>query len=141
MTDLEQFEGRDVLGVAIIVRKAGDGLSSALDMEPIELQLGDHAGVLIQGKVTAINFVEVKGVENAYRRVHVITTEAAQVFDADQTAELMEDHLNRLAEHKAAKEKAKEEAAGIYQLGDEADDEADAGDYDAEGYDDEDEQE
>lgn len=55
MPNLRKFEGRDTTGASIKITNAGDGLSQAMEIEAIELRLGDKVYVVLETEVSAIS--------------------------------------------------------------------------------------
>lgn len=88
LVELGDFEGRTIESIKFIVTKAGDGLSEAMDIEPVALEIGDEAGVLILGKCAKVRFQEhkyAKGEEvfDGLDRVQIFETAGAVVLPAD----------------------------------------------------------
>lgn len=113
---VKKFEGRAVVSSKLSIRGAGEGLSQALAMDPIELHVDDEVYVLLKGKVRNIAFpqYDTKDSDNEdLCREHILDTEHATIV----TAEFAEAEV---AASKEALTKKLEEAAGILRLGDEA---------------------
>jgi hypothetical protein len=53
---LNRFEGREVVDTKMKVTNAGDGLSAALEIEPVELHLRQTVQVLLECEVTRVAF-------------------------------------------------------------------------------------
>lgn len=53
------FEGREVKGIKAIVRKTGDGLSAAQEVEPVEVHVGDRVFVIAELACRKIRFDDV----------------------------------------------------------------------------------
>jgi hypothetical protein len=54
MTKLGRFEKRDIVGMQIAIHKTGDGLSAAVEVEPIELHVGDRGYIVMEYVVVNI---------------------------------------------------------------------------------------
>lgn len=81
MTDkLRKFEGLEVLGTAIAITGAGDGLSKALAIEPRELRTNETVFVVIECNVGAVAFVPVKD-SNGVQRKHTLKAGTATIVD------------------------------------------------------------
>lgn len=81
---LKKFESRQVAGSRIKIVGAGDGLSDALDIEPIELTHGAEVFVLLRTTVRDVDFVpRKKGDYSILDRAHVLSTEQAVALGAD----------------------------------------------------------
>lgn len=78
---LSPFEGHDVVGSRIKITRAGDGLSEALKVAPVELFSGDAVFVVLQGEVGPISMVPDEN--GNYVRVHTVVTEKMALIDAD----------------------------------------------------------
>jgi len=99
------FEGHDVVGTAIKVTKAGDGLSPALKVEPVEYELGEEIHVVLKTRVANVQFVPSKDDANNLIRLHTIETSEATVVEGTKVKGLL-----------AAQRKKIEEAEGISKL-------------------------
>lgn len=104
MTDLGEFEGSPVLGSAIAVRKAGDGLSEALKLDPIVLHQREKVYVVLECEVGPIKFVPVKDTDGV-RRVQDLIAGTATIMDAPVVKEAIEAQADRI-------QHAKDQAAG-----------------------------
>lgn len=71
MPDLQPFEGRDVLGTTIAVTQAGDGLSKAMSVDPVEIPLGAIVHVVLECEVSKIRHEEIKDTDGV-QRVHIL---------------------------------------------------------------------
>ena len=103
-TRLSQFEGMDVLSTTVAIRKAGDGLSAAVKVDPVELHHGETVYVVLETVVEKIRHDPVKDTDGL-QRVHLLVTEAATIVDSGLVAEYLEQQKVRI-----------EEAAGIARL-------------------------
>ena len=81
MADLAPFEGRDVLQCSIKVTNAGDGLSTALNVEPVEYHQADTVYVLLETEVARVSYEPIKDTETL-RRVHTLRAGIGTVVDA-----------------------------------------------------------
>lgn len=99
---LKKFEGREVIGTAISVTNAGDGLSANMAIEPQEMQLDEEVIVIMRTKVSKIQHTEVKDTTSLIR-THVLKAGNAIIADAE-LVEIVETALaaqdEKLAEHK-----------------------------------------
>ena len=80
MTTLTPFDDRDVVETTVRIVGAGDGLSEALNVDPVELHLGDRVHVVLRGEVTAINHKPVKD-SDELRREHTIRASFGTLVD------------------------------------------------------------
>ena len=104
MTSLTPFEGKPVLSTTVAIRKAGDGLSAALKVDPEELHHGETVYVVLETVVEKVRFDQAKD-GDGFVRVHMLATENATLVDAA----LVSSHL-------AEQKKRIREAAGEYEL-------------------------
>jgi hypothetical protein len=119
--DLSPYGGRAVIASVIRVKKAGDGLSSALTLDPVEYAIGESGRLLLDGEFTSVTYEEVPNAGGALRRVHTFTAEVGVMVDADVGATM-------IAEQKERIRKAKDAAKGIISLPLEGDGEPGDGD-------------
>lgn len=119
---LTPFDGSTVLSVGIAVTGAGDGLSEALAVDPVEYHLGEIVHVVLECEVAKVRFDPVKD-SNGVRRVHFFKAGNATIVDGSLVADALESQQRRI-----------EEAAGVHrlELGDELSRQHEAGDH-AEG--------
>jgi hypothetical protein len=104
MTSLTSFEGRPVLSTTVAIRKAGDGLSAALKVDPEELHHGDTVFVVLETVVEKVRFDQAKD-GDGFVRVHMLATENATIIDEAIVGAHLADQKKRIRE-----------AAGEYEL-------------------------
>ena len=97
MTKLGEFEGKDVVSLSLIIKKAGDGLSKAIEVTPEILQLHDSVTVVLQGPVTGIKFKEIKNA-GVLERVVEVTTENAAIVDESVVAAALAETQKKIDE-------------------------------------------
>lgn len=107
---LTPFDGRDVISSAIKITKAGDGLSTALQVEPGELHVGDEMHVVLKCVVGDVAFKPVSDTD-CLTRVHNLVTQEATFIDGKQVAKLLDEQRRKI-----------EQAAGIERIPFEDDD-------------------
>lgn len=134
MTTLNSFEGSEVVGTRIVVAKAGDGLSQALDMAPEELHTGDEVFLLLKGEITDVTFKPSKDAPECRIRVHRFLTESGMLVDGDVGERIMEAQEASLAQWREQQRLAEEEAAGVQRMfpSDTDDDETEFDEFDEE---------
>lgn len=86
---LGDFEGRPVLGTAIKITNAGDGLSAALAVDPVIHHLDDDVYVVLKTKVSNVAHPPVKDT-NGVSRMHTLKTIEATVVDGEMVADMLE---------------------------------------------------
>lgn len=105
MTTLSEFEGHNVVGTTIAVTNAGDGLSSALKVEPREYEHNETVHVVLECEVAKVRFDPSKDDPDDLIRVHVLRAGLATIVDEEQVRPML-----------AAQKKKLEEAEGVQQL-------------------------
>lgn len=96
--DLDPFEEKPVNRCAVKITKAGDGLSDALKVDPLELHIGDRVFYVLEGEVGQVLFRRIHPASNELERVHVVITQRITAVDgADVQAYLddAEQHVKR----------------------------------------------
>lgn len=103
---LHQFEGRDVVDTTVAITKAGDGLSAALEIDPVELHHKQIVQVVLECEVGAVTFKAATEGEGLIR-VHKLVTSRATLIDRDHPlySETM-GALNNMTERLAREGKA-----------------------------------
>lgn len=102
--NLGEFEGRAVLGTAIKVTNAGDGLSAAVAVDPAIHHLGDKVFVVLETEVSNVAHPPVKDTAGV-SRLHTLKTVAATIVDEDMVRDVLDAQRVRI-----------ERAAGIHEL-------------------------
>lgn len=100
-TDLGTFEGKEVIGTPMVVRKAGDGLSKAMDVAPEVLHHGERVFVVLQCNVSRVTFVPNKDNADMFDRVQVLDAELATFVDEKVVAKAL---ASMRAKQEAAKQ-------------------------------------
>jgi len=77
---LQPFEGRDVVQASMRITRAGDGLSTALGIEPVEYHPGDRLHVLLEVEVGRVSYDPIKDTD-CLRRVHTLVAGVGTVVD------------------------------------------------------------
>lgn len=89
MTTLHNFDGREVVATSVQITNAGDGLSSALSIEPEEFSHGQIVCVVLRCEVTKVGFVPVKDTDRL-TRVHTLRTGTAAIVDQSLVQDLLD---------------------------------------------------
>lgn len=121
---LPRFEGKPVIASRMAIVGAGDGLSAALDLEPVALKIGQRVRVVLEGEVRDVDHTPIKKGENSVlARKHVVSTEGIMlVTDESDDAQIK----LMLAADADRLQRAKDSAEGQGRLDDELpDDELD----------------
>ncbi len=96
MPKLGTFEGHDVVAATVKITKAGDGLSSALKLDPVQLGIGDEVHVVLRGVVRDVIFTPTKDDPDDRTRVHVVVTDDVALVAAESVSGLLETNRERL---------------------------------------------
>lgn len=87
--NLGRFDGHDVLGTNVAVTNAGDGLSKAMAVEPMEMHLDETVFVVLECKVAKVRFDPIKDTTGV-QRVHVLRAGRATMIDGDVVKDALE---------------------------------------------------
>lgn len=112
-TQLDDFEGQQVLAAGIEIPGAAGGLREALGVDPVQLHKGDEVFVLLRCTTDKVRFDPVKDTAGL-RRVHILAVEEGMLVDGELVAEHLAASRARIAEAKLAKEAA--EKGGVIQF-------------------------
>ncbi len=89
VTGLSTFENHDVLQSTIKVTNAGDGLSEAMSIDPVEIHLGEQRYLLIEAECSKVGYEELKDT-GTYRRVQTLKAGTATLVDATFAAKAIQ---------------------------------------------------
>ncbi len=98
---LEPYKGRDVLRTSISIRNAGDGLSAAMKIDPIELEIDDRVFVVLECVVTHHDHGPIKDTD-CLELKQVLRAEAATLVDEDVVRQHLDDQAMRIERAKDA---------------------------------------
>lgn len=144
MVALPDFEGQGVDRSAIRITKAGDGLSAALEFQPVALHLGQRVYFVLAGEVAQINH-KPDSKDDVLVRLHTIEVVDITMVEADAVASMLDEAAERvrawqaeqeaereriLAEEEQAARLAEEREAGIMRLDDAGDPDGEAAEPD-----------
>lgn len=111
-TSLAPFENHEVVGTSIAVTNAGDGLSQALKVEPVERERGETVFVLLETTVDKITFVGSKDDSEALIRQHTLKTVRGTIVDPGKAKPLI-----RATQKKIDEAEGREQLPGIDEPG------------------------
>jgi hypothetical protein len=106
---LTAYKGRDVLRTSIAIRKAGDGLSEAMGLDPVELVIGDHVFVVLDCVVAHHDYGPIKDTD-CLELKQVLNAEGATLVDEELVRKHLDDQQDRVR-------LARERAQGVQRLG------------------------
>lgn len=98
MPTLTPFENQEVVGTTIKVTNAGDGLSQALKVEPVEYERGETVHVVLECKVDKVTFVGSKDNADSLIREHTLKAGVATVVDGSKVKSVLAAQKKKLAE-------------------------------------------
>jgi hypothetical protein len=94
---MQQFGGLDVTASAISITKAGVGLSDALDVAPVEYEIGDRVYVVLDTVCVKVAHEEQKDL-NELRRVHTLRTTTGTIVDEKVVRKALDAQRRTIAE-------------------------------------------
>lgn len=95
---MKKFEGKPVKRARIKVTRAGDGLSKAMKVDPVELPSGSTCYVVIEAEVGPITFDPIED-GKAFERVQTLRAGVATLVDQDLVAEVLEAQRIKIEEN------------------------------------------
>lgn len=100
---LGTYRGHEIVGAAMKLTNAGDGLSKAMSLAPVDLDFGQRVHVIIEAVVTehGLKPAITGDLHGPLRVVSTLRAEAATIVENSTVAKLME-------KHKAALDKARQ---------------------------------
>lgn len=104
-TALGKFGGREVVAAKVKVTNAGDGLSKAVAVDPVGLDIGDKVYVVLECDVADVGFSPAKDDGRKLVRTHALKTLNATIVDEDLVRAHLDDQAERI-----------EKAAGVHRL-------------------------
>lgn len=143
---LTPHDGREVVATTVVIAKAGDGLSQALAIEPVELHHGEEVFVVLKGRVGPIRYDPVMhdGRDTGTLvRKQTINAETVTLVEAELVAGVLEEQAEKIkqaeaeeaarkaalaAEEKERRQREKEAADGTQRITDAIDPEGEGGD-------------
>ncbi len=110
--DLGEFEGQKIVGTTIKVTNAGDGLSDALEIDPLVMHHDEEVFLVLKCRVAKVNFPPAPKDEDGVLREHVLKAGDSAIVDEKLVKKAIDEQAEKTR-------KAREEAAGIQSLLDE----------------------
>jgi hypothetical protein len=104
MTTLTPFDDHDVVETTVRIVGVGDGLSEALEVEPVELHHGQIVHIVLRGEVTKITYEPTKAGDEL-RRVHTVRASFGTIVDQTVVRKVLD-----------AQRKAIDKAKGVNRL-------------------------
>lgn len=97
---LAPFEGKEVVKTTVQVTNAGDGLSQAMDIEPVELHHGDRHYLVLEVDVAKVRFDPIKDAPSMLERVHILKAGVAVLIDRDVVSDAIAGQKRKIDEAK-----------------------------------------
>jgi hypothetical protein len=106
--DLGDYEGYPIIETGIIINKTGDGLSKAMNVEPVSITPGEKAQIVVGLRKTKDRYDFIRDKSN-----RIIGVKWIQIFDATVAAFTKSTNAKKELDQMASKiEKAKADAKG-----------------------------
>lgn len=96
--ELEPYESHDVVESTIRVTNAGDGLSAALEVDPVAFELGERVYVVLDCTVAKITFEALKDEPDERRRVHTFKASTGTIVDGLLVRDVVDKQRRRIDE-------------------------------------------
>lgn len=90
------FEGDEIVGSSVKITKAGDGLTDALAIDPVEFHRGEIVYFVLQGKVRYAGFPPEKKDSAGVLRQHIIDTTDIAIVSEEDVAALLQANRDRV---------------------------------------------
>ena len=97
---LTPHEGREVLRSTLTIKKTGDGLSTAMAFDPVELRHRQRFFVVLECEIVDLHYPMIPETD-ALIRAHVANTVSATLVDADDVEHLVAEKAAEIARIKA----------------------------------------
>jgi hypothetical protein len=98
---LNQFEGQDVYDAQVRIVKTGDGLSAAMEVEPIEIRNRQIGISVLEWQCTSNAFDNAKDGDGLVRVAKLSTTRAATIMPDEPLYKMIMARLNNVTEQLA----------------------------------------
>lgn len=92
---LEPFEGHEVVETRVAVTRAGDGLSTAMEIDPLELSIGQTVTVALDCVVAQVKFEPIKDTDG-YARVHTLRAGGAAIVPRSAVAKALDEQAQKI---------------------------------------------
>lgn len=94
---LAKFEGKEVHSSTVAITNAGDGLSKAMKVEPVELHHAQTVWVVLECEVAKVRFDPVKDTDGL-QRVHVLRAGRSTLIDGDLVRAALDEQQEKIDE-------------------------------------------
>ena len=95
---LEMYDGREVIGCAIALTGAGDGLSEAMKVAPRKYRIGDRVVIIMEAEVKAAKHEPAvkDDLDGPLRLVAVMRAKSATITEDASVTALLDEHKKRV---------------------------------------------
>lgn len=97
---LSPFEGKEVIATTIAITRAGDGLSAALAVDPVEMHTGQKVYVVLETEVEKVSFIPSKDSEQKMIRQHTLRAGTSTIVEASLVEAVLDLQKCRIEEAK-----------------------------------------
>lgn len=101
MTDntahLGSYKGHEVLGATVSIRNTGDGLSQAMNVDPVELELGSTVHVVLECEVEKHRYDPIKDT-HGLQLVNMLKAGRATIIDESTVRDALDEQQRRIEE-------------------------------------------
>jgi len=94
---MRKFERLEVVGSSIKLTNAGDGLSKAMQVDPLELHVGERVFVVVEAVVGPVGFNPAKDSKGLIR-VHTLKAGTATLVDETLVKDVLEEQRIKIEE-------------------------------------------
>lgn len=94
---LHPYQGREVLSAGVKIRNAGDGLSKALSVDPVEYPIDTRIHVVLECDVAKHTYEEIKDTDGL-TLIHDLKAGRATIVDASLVEDFLDDQERRIEE-------------------------------------------
>jgi hypothetical protein len=95
---MQDYSGHEIVGRGLIIRNTGDGLSKAMQADPVDLPIGATVAYGVTGTVVEHKLVEVPDSGGKLRLVAVVKADGAVKIDRADLTTLLVEQRKRLDE-------------------------------------------
>lgn len=95
--NLGTFDGKEVAATSIVITNAGDGLSKAMQVDPVLLEHGERVVIVLEGEVVKVRMDPVsKDMTHLLVRVQIVKAETAALIDRDVVAKILDAQAEKI---------------------------------------------
>lgn len=94
---LQPYQGREVLSAGVKIRNAGDGLSKALNVDPVEYPIDTTIHVVLECEVAKHTYEEIKDTDGL-SLIHDLKAGRATIVDVSVVEDFLDEQERRIEE-------------------------------------------